>query len=252
MNLEHNNSTEVMWQLRGHDALLKTGSFSAHLNLQRPVLGLRTISAESVSLTGSVLGIGLAQGFSEQGLSINEGFDCFVRGRDLVARYPETHSQPFSLDVYWRVEITDSRLVIIDAIVSLQTSLLESYPKVQTITSIHAKEAWFVPDSHKKARLISSGQELTCDEFAGVLLRGAKGSWSYLEMTHPEDLGTWQAVDDQSDSWTLQRTLGGEFQEKGVIRRLRVRGLFIPREGDIETAPRLLKDFASSLPPLTA
>ena len=252
MNSPQNKSSEILWQLSGCNAQLHVDSLAAKLNLQHPSLGLGRIAWDSLPQSGSVLGIGFAKDSAERDLSIGEGFDCFVRGTDLVARYPETDEQSFTLEVYWRVESMQSCRVQIDAIVSLQTSLLECYPAAQTISNLRATQAWLVPDVGARARQISPGEQLTSDEFAGVLLRDTVASWSYLEMTHPEDLGTWQATDVEADEWNLQRTLGGEFQEKGVIRRMRVRGIFLPREGDLELAPQLLNEFADSPPPLTA
>lgn len=256
MVIEQSSSSESLWQLSGFAAQLQAASLVARIDLQSPALGLKGLTWKSAPLIGSVLGIDLSQSSKIHGKSIGALVDGFARGSDLVAKYPETQSQPFTLEVYWRVAATESDQVQIDAIVSLQTSLLECYPTVQTITSLAAQEAWFVPSSGSKARLlaheVSPEQTTSSDEFAGVVLRSADRSWSYLEMTHPEDLGTWQADCEESGKWRLQRLLGGEFQEKGVIRRLRVRGVFLPQEEDIEIASRLLREFASSPSPLTA
>src|SRR5690606_11644693 len=70
--------------------------------------------------------------------------DCFVRGSDLVANYSETPALPFSLQLYWRAHSTAHTATAhpatahtaaqsgwgVDAILSTQTSLLESYPRV--------------------------------------------------------------------------------------------------------------------------
>ncbi len=256
MAIEQSSSFESLWQLSGFAAQLQAASLDARIDLQSPALGINGLTWNSAPLLGSVLGIDLSQSPAIHSNSIGALVDGFARGSDLVAKYPETQSQPFTLEVYWRVAAAESDQVQIDAIVSLQTSLLECYPTVQIMTSLAAKEAWFVPSPGSKARLltneVSPEQTTNSDEFAGVLLRSADRLWSYLEMTHPEDLGTWRADYVESGKWTLQRLLGGEFQEKGVIRRLRVRGVFLPQEEDIEVASRLLSEFASSPPPLTA
>jgi hypothetical protein len=44
----------------------------------------------------------------------------------------------------------------------------------------------------------------------------------------------------------------GEFMERGVIRRLRLRAALVPREGDVETLRRMQAALAVEQPPLTA
>lgn len=255
MTSQQSKFPESLWQLIGFDAQLQAASLNAHLDLQSPSLGLKSVTWNSSPLVGSVLGIHLSQKLNEQSPSDARVIEGYTRGSDLVVNYPENQSQPYSLEAYWRVSIPQRDHVQIDAIVSLQTSLLECYPTAQAVTSLAAGEAWFVPSGGSKARLLANElnaeQTITSDDFAGILLRSADGLWSYLEGTQASDLGTWQADWDKSGKWTLKRFLGGDFQEKGVIRRLRVRGIFLPQEGDIENAPRLLSEFANSPPPLT-
>ncbi len=178
--------------------------------------------------------------------------DRFVRGVDLVANYPQTETQRFTLHVYWRVIAAEASLVILDSIVSLQTSLLECFPKVILTTKLPARKALLIAGDGSPPTSIH--ERLEGHETAGVLLRDADQAWSYLEMTHPADLGRWRV--EPGDSISIHRELGGEFQEKGVIRRLRTRGAFFPcshdLESDLEMAVRLLGEFAASSPPLTA
>lgn len=249
------NSVEPLWQLSDFDAHLQAALLEAHIDLSSPSSGLKRITWNSSPLIGSVLGIDLSREHNGKSFSDTSAIERYTRGSDLVARYPENQSQPYSLEAYWRVSVPQTDHVQIDSIVSLQTSLLESYPTAQTVTSLAAHEAWFVPSDGTKARMLANElnaeQTTTSDDFAGILLRSKEGGWSYLEGTQVSDLGTWQADWDKSGKWTMKRFLGGEFQEKGVIRRLRVRGIFLPQEGDIENAPHLLSEFASSPPPLT-
>jgi len=83
------------------------------------------------------------------------------------------------------------------------------------------------------------------------MLRLSQSNWSYAEVTHPEDRGESQIKRCEDDSLLLHRQLGGGFLEKGVIRCLRVRGVFLPRENDLELATKCLASLVTKEPPLT-
>ena len=236
------------WQLVDSRAQLQAGAFDAQIDLLHPAFGVSSLAWNNTALSGNLLGVTVAEQATTPTTLSTIGLDKFVRGDDLVAIYPQTAAQPFTLHIYWRVTTADIRLVIVDAIVSLQTSLLECFPKAMLTTNLSATEVWQVPTEGTSASQIEGCLE--SNEFVGVLLRGANRGCSYLEVTHPDDLGSWQV--DPTVSVMIRRELGGEFQEKGVIRRWRVRGAFFPRENDLEIAARLIKEFADSPPPLTA
>jgi hypothetical protein len=243
------------WQLLDGLAVFQAGAFQAQVDLLNPALGVSGLAWNDISLPGNLLGVTVAvKGATTTALS-PVGLDKFVRGDDLVANFPQTAAQPFTLHIYWRVKTANAAFVIVDMIVSLQTSLLECFPKVVLTTNLAATEAWQVPAGGSAPAQIDA--RIKSDRFAGVLLRGAIRSWSYLEVTYPDDLGSWQ-VDPASSimmrrgSVMMRRELGGEFHEKGVIRRWRVRGAFLTSKNDLETAVQLINEFAASPPPLTA
>ncbi len=236
------------WLLSDSRAHLQVGSLRGQVDLNNPALGVNGLAWNNGSVAGNLFGVTVAQEVAEPSSLSVVGLDKFVRGDDLVANYPQTESQPFSLHIYWRLTKAEPQLVILDAIVSLQTSLLECFPKVMLTTNLPATEAWQVPGQGMPPSQI--GGQVETNKSAGVLLRETKRGWSYLEVTHPDDLGSWQV--DPASPIMMRRELGGEFQEKGVIRRLRVRGAFFPCENDLEITTRLIDEFAASPPPLTA
>jgi len=248
MDRQTSTATTSPWQLAESNARLQVGSLLASVDLLQPANGLHQLSWQNASVAGKLLGVTVAEQSATPTNLATASIDKFVRGGDLVANYPQCESQPFTLHIYWRVAAANSRLIILDAIVSLQTSLLECFPKAILTTELPASETWLVPgDGSSPTKL---GQQLESNEPAGVLLRGAGNGWSYLEVTHPDDLGEWRVAN--SSTTKIERELGGEFQEKGVIRRLRVRGAFLAAENDLEVATQVIKDFAASPPPLTA
>lgn len=234
------------WQLTQSFGRLNCGSLSARVDVEQPSLGLHELRLSGKPIVGQLLGVTVAeQGAPPTELAI-AGIDQFVRGGDLVANYPQCETQPFTLHNYWRIAEASDKLIVIDAIVSLQTTLLECYPKTILTTELPASEALMI--SADAEQLVSSNLE--GDEAVGVLLRGIHPKWSYVEITHPTDLGTWRI--EKKGTTRMQRELGGEFQEKGVIRRLRVRGAFLTREDDVQSARKILAEFAESEPLLTA
>jgi hypothetical protein len=248
MDRQTSTATTSPWQLAGSDAQLQIGSLHANVDLLQPACGLHQLSWRDASLAGKLFGVTGAKESATPTILATDGIDKFVRGCDLVANYPQCESQPFTLHIYWRLAKAESQLVILDAIVSLQTSLLECFPKAILTTELPASEAWIVPGDGASPEKLA--QQFNSFAPAGVLIRGAKNGWSYLEITHPDDSGEWRVT--HSVTAKIERELGGEFQEKGVIRRLRVRGAILSAENDLETAAQIIQDFSTSPPPLTA
>lgn len=237
-----------LWQLTESNARLATDSLEARVDLMNPAHGLYDLAWRNVAITGNLLGVTAAENQATPRPLAIAGLDCFVRGNDLVANYPECAAQQFTLHMYWRIVENAAASVVIDAIVSLQTSLWECFPKALLTTNLPGGEVLSVTNDHSPSVVINGDVASTSPH--GVLVRCADMPWSYVEMTHPTDLGCWRAM--TVDGTQLKRELGGDFQEKGVIRRLRVRGAFIPRAGDEPTARQLVANFADSEPPLTA
>jgi hypothetical protein len=79
--------------------------------------------------------------------------------------------------------------------------------------------------------------------------------FSYVEMIFPSDFCCasvrWGDTQGQTAKAVLHSELFPESLEKGVIRRARLRGLFVPRADDLVTASQLFAEFAASPPPLT-
>jgi hypothetical protein len=236
------------WQLTQSLGQLNCGALAARVNVERPSLGLHELSLNGKPIAGQLLGVTVAEeGAPPKELAI-AGIDCFVRGGDLVANYPQCETQPFTLHNYWRIAEVSDKLVVIDAIVSLQTTLLECYPKTILTTALPAEHSLVLSTEETAEQSVSSIFE--SDELVGILLRGIHPEWSYVEITHPTDLGTWRI--EKNGTTRMQRELGGEFQEKGVIRRLRVRGAFVAANNDRELARQIMSDFVVAPPPLTA
>lgn len=246
-----------VWRLDSTQATLSFQQLTAGIDLLNPRSGLSKLVYKDTAFAGSLLGVVAG---TKGPLSTSDLSDAFVRGNDLVATYAETNERPFSLQVYWRATIGPRGALLLDSILSLQTDLLESFPSLAVETNLAAATVWQVPATEKVAAKkgsteinLSTGQQNSLSTHASdaLVFRPFDGNWSYAEMTYPEDRGEGQLQRIEDDSYVLRRQLGGSFLEKGVIRRLRVRGAFLTRENDFDQAQQCLAKLATEQPPLT-
>jgi len=151
--------------------------------------------------------------------------ECYVRGGDLIATYEETERQPVRNQIYWRF-LVDESYCGLELIISAQTSRLDT----STTLAVASKFAWR-------------------PEFDGLVAIGpAPGAgWCCLEFADPSNL-------DQTvvNNCRLEHQLFPGHLEKGVIRRTRLRALFVPAATASATAAACYQQFLDAAPPLTA
>ncbi len=241
-------SDSSVWRLDSEKATLCTPHLTASIDLLNPCAGFNQLVFQEASIEGFALGIHLG---THTDLAKHDVRDAFVRGSDLVVTYAETANRPFSLQVYWRATVGERGALLLDTILALQTDLLESFPQLAVETELPAKEAWLLHGENTPASASTIPCDLSPELSEGILLRPAKGNWSYAETSHPDDRGESHIDSGMKNTWKIHRQLGGSFLEKGVIRSLRVRGVFLPQEDDLELAARCLASLATEEPPLT-
>jgi hypothetical protein len=189
--------------------------------------------------------------------------EAYVRQRDLVITYEQRPPRTVRPQTYWRVFPIDAvHGMALEYVLSLQTDRLASEPRCQVVSEVlgrpeialapverlgNSAERWLPVSSQPEAIPRVPGQCRPC-----ILFRPNRASWSYLEMLYPGDFTEVQ-VRSAADSDTAQScwTLFAEDLEKGVIRRARLRGVFLPRENDEGVAEQLWNDFLQSELPLT-
>jgi hypothetical protein len=104
-------------------------------------------------------------------------------------------------------------------------------------------------------------KELASDRPGSAVYRLRELPWSYVEMVYPADFGHWLGSMSANDlsheghpheegDWTSRWDLGCKLLEKGVIRRLQLRGLLLPRQNDLILARRGQATFAAEKLPL--
>jgi hypothetical protein len=223
--VQHESSTR--WRLDGRTAHLAGRDLSAVLDLAAPERGLAQLRFRGAPIDGWLLGVALGS------RSDAEPDDAYVRVNDLVVVYRETSEQPFSVQVYWSVgDAAPNGVVALDATVSIQTRQWEAYPQVSIGSAVAA------------------GERVAIDD-AAVLLQPRGLDWSYAETTHRGDFAL-QAPSASDNLLHAAWIFGDQFMERGVIRRLRVRGALVPREGDQASLTLLRTTLQAEQPPLTA
>ncbi len=229
--------------MRANIAELQMPKLSASVDFADPSLGLQQLHYAGTRVAGHLLGVATRNS--------NPVSDVFIRGEDLVATNSETDEQPYSLEICWHAT-SHKQIPILDLILSLETSLLESFPSVSTQSQLSADETWLVPGNETLATQVTGGSaEIPSQEPLCVVLRPAGADWSYAEMSHPADQGTIRINSLADGQIGIDRDLAGAFLEKGVLRRLRLRGALVPRENDLQLAKKLSSELAVEAPPLT-
>jgi len=225
-------SRSDFWDLDGKRAVLHTGRLRGMVDLTQPLRGLTALFVDGQAQPGWLMGVDVASA-ETRGVSKDQPWDIadvYIRGRDLVATYREPLEQPFNLQLYWRVVDSLDGAAAIDLICSIQTPLWEAHPSVTACSSMFNSTAAVVGDS-----LMSSND----------------GPLAYLEVTRRGDFEP-SAAKGQGEFPGAFWRFGPQFMEKGVIRRLQLRGAFVPTDTATRNAGRLAQQLAAEEPALTA
>ena len=243
------------WLLRDAAAHLHAGPLRGAIEPRSPERGLFDIVRDQRRFADQeILGVALDPVHAASAGSL---VDCYQRGGDLIATYAQTPERPVRVQVYWRAESAADRAPLVDLQVSVQTSLLDSRPRLATSSRlprgelrrlIDARAGMFEPISlaqtHELSFLPEQGREC-------FLFRWPDVEASYVEIVYPGDSDCSKLKLCGSGRWELSHGLFSGELEKGVIVRARVRGAYLPRERDEELAARAYAEFLKSDLPLT-
>lgn len=229
MSSERSISTEV-WVLRGAQAQLTCGALRAELDVERPTRGLRELRLAGETLAGWLMAVDVVDDDATE--QPWQPADVYTRGSDLVATYREPLGQPFSLQVYWRaLAPKDREVAALEAILSIQTREWEAHPFVSLDSAIAVD----------RSRL----------ENGGVIFH-SQHDWSYVEATPPGDFTAAVRLSTTEGLSESRWTYGNHFMERGVIRRLRLRGAFVSAMESADAVEQMRTDLLAEPPPLTA
>lgn len=242
-------SADVVWRLDGDAAALKCGPLTGRLQLNDLRLGWLDLAWRGRSCAAfEVLRTIVAPD--------TRVVESYVRYADLVVNYTQSAACAVAPQFYWRARyITETDAVAIETIVSLQTNLLESLPSSMIRSLAKNARLFHAPRLDAGAFTLRSENHLLSaveSQTHLVVLRHESLGISYAEMVHPSDFESlllkFQA-DDHSGTFSI--LFQKPHLEKGVIRRARICGWFLPAENDLAVAVELAKQFIDEPLPLT-
>ncbi|MCR9116280.1 MAG: hypothetical protein NXI22_04925 [bacterium] len=231
----------MTWKLAGQTAALSNSELTAKIDLRRTVAGLHELKFGDASLNDwRLLGFDASPGSSAAEPELLQ--ELYSRGDDLIATFAEDPARFVRPQAYWRI-CGGTNTVAIEFILSMQTSKLDSDPKVQVTSTLTGDaEEPFCIDWQTGAP--------TGKEFNVVIWRPQHQHWTYAEATYPTDNAGFSA-NRHHDGIQVTRTMFPTRLEKGVIRRGRIMGLFVPRDNDTDRVASAIQDWVKMPPPLT-
>lgn len=248
-----------MWKLSNGLALWSDSRCAAELNLQAPLVGLQWTRCPSAADEAACRALRALAWQPQLPL-----VDHYVRGTDLVASYADS-ARTMVAECYWRVLSDDSPVVGLEWIISVQTSLLDCHPRVETRTTLPRGEllvssepqvAGFRSVTPQFHRAAGTAAGAAADAAVGAhslarLVRPQSADYSFVELFFPGDQASWelQQTAGADQSWQVHWQV--DALEKGVIRRCRARACWIPRQDDEHWASRCWRSLLDSPLPLT-
>jgi hypothetical protein len=188
--------------------------------------------------------------------------EAYVRGADLIATYAECPEPEMRTQIYWRTAAPSQPgvLAAIELLVSVQTSILDSCPRLETRSTLLADEILRLADPVAGPFVtlapppISGEPSEPCGGPRCYLFRLASSAYSYAEMIYPAvaELSEMESVArDLAFQATLRHQLFAARLEKGVVLRARILSLLCDRDGDAQTAALHYRAFLAGQLPLT-
>lgn len=243
------------WTLAERIARLHLDAATARVDVAHPQLGVQELRLESRSIDGSLLKLAPSEAAATWPAQVA---DAYVRGPDLVATYIGDADWPYSPQVYWSVvphEHGGDIFASLALVVSIQTNLLDTHPRIDVRSSLTAEEMLLIcvvgdemlVDSH-----VDGVQAIDPRASAyGILWRLNGGQLGYAEIMPTSDFRQLAVERLSTGEFQSRWELFAEFLEKGVIRRARLQSLFVPRENDVQLVAECCRAIESQPLPLT-
>ncbi len=246
------------WQLEGSQARLEIAGLRATLDAPYLDAGLTGIVAAGEPLVNLRL-LAVERPASNATGRPASPTECYLRGNDLVATCRESPAWPVQVDAVWRAVSLGGEartLAAVDLVLSAHTNVLDGRPQLAIATTAPESPAFRLTDRAAavwQSVELPAGHVQILEPSTGcgcLLLRLPGGAWSYAEMLHPVDFHRDQLTIRDPGCVQLRHQLFPETLEKGVLVRARLRGVWVARAGDLETAAACYAAFAAGEPPL--
>lgn len=217
------------WDFKRPRAGLRLGPLEATVDIEYPRRGLQQPALTGQELAGLEALCVALPGEPPEGPEVI--VDAYTRGRDLVVTYAQTPRRTVRPQLYWRgthLATEAGEAVGVELIFSMQTSLLESCPQASIVNRLPA-------GTTRRLTSVESG-DFAAMEQSGAAEAGETGlflfeptgaEWGFALLIEPNDLVS-ASLGGPSERSTLSLQLFPESLEKGVIRRARLAGLWMP------------------------
>jgi hypothetical protein len=271
------------WQLTRDEYRLKHAGLAGVLRLRGPAPGIRnvTLSADKkrVRWPGPVLAVRAVQaaGTSPVAVRVPATVEHRLRSDAVDLQLVESIRLPVRLQLYWcalRPRAIDSEILLTPShdfdgleVLTISESPAERSDHGECLVRsnrwIDVRQtqlaSWLVvPRDGDAAASSLDGRSPRLDCMAllppcrspMVCFRPPGRTWSYVEMSHSDDcVRVFARRQDNRFQWGFG--LFGLDVEKGILLRGRVRGVFVPRRGDLRHADRRFKSFVAEPPRLS-
>ena len=246
--------------IRGQQAQLQTKQFSGTLDLTVPTSGLQQLCVAGQSLPKvQLLGVCLVNSSGD----ISEIHDHYSRNDSLIVRYGDSQQDRQQVQFQWHCINPQAGHVTagLELIVSFEAPILTQLPAWTTTSQVSlqhtycsgkdAQQPWKPLAEISTATNQDPSSTKNCSRM--FLCRFPEQNLSYVEMIHPQE-SSLTILPDQKNSpigtarWGVR--MPGDYLEKGVILRKRVRGIFLPLERDEILAWETYQQFLALAPPL--
>jgi len=259
---------QPIWSLRDGVGTLAYGPFTGSVEVANPAFGLRFNAHDAMQLDCTLLracrspeslpaGDALSRDDSTQWpLAVA---DSYVRGADLIASYLPMERWPYAPQLYWRagtMDVVDGVKASVSLLVSVQTQLLETHPRITVASQAPAKSVvTLVAFDNGELEIeppVENGWRAPGVSAFCIVRRLDTAPLSLIEFAAASDYLTVRSASDSQGNATSEWQLFAEFLEKGVIRRAQINAAFVSHENDVEIAAECCRALAKAPLPLTA
>jgi hypothetical protein len=246
----------VSWRLEDKAAFLTCGPLTGNLALDDSWGGIKGLGWKGKHLESfEVLRFSFPSFAPDTHVT-----DAYIRGADLVVSRSQSDKCAIAPHFYYQLQYLPAfDAARIALVISVNTNLLNGRPDAAVRSVASDVRMFYLSRSYHYQLSPTEFQEETTYRWLRreqsslnvVVLRHERIGVSYVEIVHPSDFESMQFRHSMLERGTLSLIFQKEHLEKGVIRRARVCGWFLPAQNDLAVAVELARQFIDEPLPLT-
>ncbi len=234
----------LTWKLNKTQAVANVGNWEATVTPVKPSQGLRVLVPSSAAWQVLCVAAEPAHSLPPE--------EIYVRETDLISRFDQSPKDQFAFQLNWRLlKEPAPRGFGVELWVSIQTDLLDSTPVISLTSRSPGELAWKRLTHAELVDGASDGQAPSTGPFGPAAFVANSDEHTGVWMIEPSDQRQVHCPSSPEDA-EQQIQLFGQFMEKGVIRRARLRFCLVPGALQHDDLQQLYAAFCNSPLPLTA